>query len=187
MGKEGSPEPLDNSFYRRKLCPLMQRWLVFLFLGFALAPSSLVVVGSKHTSQENVSAVTEGPTQLPKPKGGLQQVPQSGDLKHLPGEGARPLASGPHRVGQWEGTTVGWGLPAPLEYQAAEAGSSPHFHPDCSLADSTPEGKNKSITVPGWGWGWLPCNGASGWGLPRLSCHRGYRWVQAKLWPGQHW
>lgn len=69
MGKEGSPEPLDNSFYRRKLHPLMQRWLVFLFLGFTLAPSSLAIVGSKHMSQENVSAVTEGPLNFLSPRG----------------------------------------------------------------------------------------------------------------------
>lgn len=76
IGKGGSPGPLDNSFYRRKLLPQMQRWLVFLFLDFTLAPSSLVVVGSKRKSQENVSAVTEDPLGFPSPMGVIAGSPE---------------------------------------------------------------------------------------------------------------
>lgn len=71
MGERGggSPAPLDNSFHRRKLLPQMQRWLIFLFLDFTLAPSSLAVVGCKPKSQGNVDAVTEDPLGFPSPWG----------------------------------------------------------------------------------------------------------------------
>uniref|UniRef100_A0A8I3PIE0 Adiponectin, C1Q and collagen domain containing n=2 Tax=Canis lupus familiaris TaxID=9615 RepID=A0A8I3PIE0_CANLF len=71
----------------------------------------------------------------------MQQVPQSGDLKQLPGAGCPPIGLYPDRAGQWEGTTLGWGLPSPLSTRLLRLD---HFLISIPTAvcgsDSTPEG-----------------------------------------------
>lgn len=115
--------------------------------------------------------LTESPLGFFRPSWAVP-VPQRRELGSCQGQGAGPLVSGLHRVGQWEGIAVGWGLPAPMSSRLLRLSHlllSSILTAVCG-SDPTPGGKSNVIQVRGWGWGWLPCLGASASGAPTLSC-----------------
>ena len=111
---------------------------------------------------------------------GLPQFPGEETWESCQGHSACPLVSGPDHFGQWEGTTLRWGLPAPMSTRLQRLD---HLLLTSILtavcgSDPTPEGKSNLITVRDWRWGQLPCSGASGWGVPHSPVVAGWWWIQ---------